>query len=90
MKKWKLDARLWERQLQEDWPSLVGAQVAACSRPGRIENRVLSIYVKHPIWLSELSRYGQKQILTNLQARFGADHIAEIRLQLDPDSGRNP
>ena len=40
----------------------------------------------HPAWLSDLSRYGQKQVLANLQKRFGADKIKSIHLQLDPEA----
>jgi len=45
--------------------------------------------VRHPGWLSELSRYSQKQILENMQKRFGRDKIRNVRIQLDPDLGRD-
>jgi hypothetical protein len=80
-----LDQRFWEQALISEWESLVGPQVAKHARPGRLERKVLHIFVDHPGWLSDLSRYGQKQVLTNLQKRFGAEKIKSIRLQLDPD-----
>ena len=80
-----LDQRFWEQTLITDWESLVGPQVAKHARPGRLERKVLHIFVDHPAWLSDLSRYGQKQVLANLQKRFGAEKIKGIRLQLDPE-----
>ena len=80
-----LDQRFWEQALITEWASLVGAQVAKHARPGRLERKVLHIFVDHPAWLSDLSRYGQKQVLANLQRRFGVEKIKSIHLQLDPE-----
>jgi predicted nucleic acid-binding Zn ribbon protein len=85
MKQLGLENRLWEQALINEWESLVGPQVAKHARAGRLERKVLHIFVDHPAWLSDLSRYGQKQLVENLQKRFGADKIKGIRLQLDPD-----
>ncbi len=79
-----LEERVWHQALLNEWPTLVGEQLSRQTRPGQLERKVLSVYVTHPAWLSELSRYGQKQLLENLQKRFGADRIKSIRLQLDP------
>jgi predicted nucleic acid-binding Zn ribbon protein len=86
MKQLGLEARFWEQTLVSEWHKLVGPQVAKYARPGRLDRKTLYIFVTHPAWLSELSRYGQKQILENLQRRFGADRIKGVRLQLDPDA----
>ena len=80
-----LDQRFWEKELISEWESLVGPQVAKHARPGRLERKILHIFVDHPAWLSDLSRYGQKQVLANLQKRFGEEKIKGVRLQLDPD-----
>jgi predicted nucleic acid-binding Zn ribbon protein len=85
MKKLGLENRLWEHALINEWESLVGPQVAKHTRAGRLERKILHIFVDHSVWLSDLSRYGQRQIIENLQKRFGADIIKGIRLQLDPD-----
>ncbi len=86
MKGLGLEDRFWEQELLEEWPKLVGPQVARHTRPGRLERKIFHVFVTNSAWLSELSRYGQKQILENLQKRFGADKIKGIKLQLDPDS----
>ncbi|MFH0953780.1 MAG: DUF721 domain-containing protein [Verrucomicrobiota bacterium] len=88
MKDLGLENRFWERTLVAEWEKLVGPQVAQHARPGRLDRKILYVFVVHPAWLSELSRYGQKQMLENLQKRFGADKIKALRLQLDPDAGR--
>lgn len=80
-----LESRLWERTLADEWPSLVGPQLAQHARPGRYDRKTLYIFVDHPTWLNELSRYGQKEILAKLQARYGAERIRQVRLQLDPE-----
>lgn len=80
-----LDQDLWHRQILEAWPEMVGPDITRRARPGRIENRVLTVYVTSSAWLSELSRFGQRQILAKLQARFGPDRIRSVRLALDPD-----
>lgn len=86
LKQLGLENRLWEQALVTEWTALVGPQVAAHARPGRLERKTLHIFVSHPIWLSELSRFSQPQILANLQKRFGADRIKALRLQLDPEA----
>ena len=90
MKEVGLEDKRWHQALLNEWPALVGAQVAQRARPGRIQNRVLTIFVTSPVWLNELSRYSKPQMLKNLQARFGANLIRDIRLQPDPDVQKPP
>jgi predicted nucleic acid-binding Zn ribbon protein len=85
MKEVGLEGKMWQQALISEWPQLVGEQVARRARPGRIQNRVLTIFVTNSVWLNELSRYSRPQMLKNLQARFGVDLIRDIRLQPDPD-----
>lgn len=85
LEKMGLDARFWEQQLLQDWETVVGAPVARHTRPGRLMGKTLLVYVSHSTWLAELSRFGKPAMLKNLQARFGPDRIADVRLQLEPD-----
>ena len=73
----------WTADLTGEWPTLVGT-VAAHARPGRLVNGELIVYVDSSVWLSELQRYGEKEMLENLQRRFGRELVRRIRLQLDP------
>ena len=78
----------WEHTLEREWPTLVGEQVARHTRPGRMHRGILHVYVSSAPWLAELSRMGQKQILANVQKRFGASRITSVRLEPDPDGPR--
>ena len=86
MKGLGLDSQHWVETLSQEWDVLVGAGVAKHTRPGRLDGCQLSVFVDSSVWLNELNRYGSKQMLENLQARFGAGRIRNIRIQLDPES----
>ena len=85
MKKLGVEDRSWMERLTEEWALLVGKDLAVHARPGRLENMSLVVFVDNSVWLSELSRYGRRQMLSILQKRFGAERIRSIVLQLDPD-----
>jgi predicted nucleic acid-binding Zn ribbon protein len=88
MKKLGLDSKHWVETLSEEWSSIVGEAVSKHTRPGRIDGARLTVFVDSSAWLSELKRFGKKEMQQNLQKRFGIKRIREIRLQLDPDKGR--
>lgn len=77
-----LDADFWERQLLADWPALVGPQVAAHTRPARVEYGVLVVAVDHSIWLNELSRYHKATLLKKLKERYGEGRVRDLRFRL--------
>jgi predicted nucleic acid-binding Zn ribbon protein len=79
-----LGEQLWLRRLESEWVEVAGQTLARHARPGRYERRILVVFVDSSSWLSELNRYGRKELLENLQKRFGADRISDLRLQLDP------
>jgi hypothetical protein len=85
MKSLGLEGMHWLNILEEEWTRLVGDAVAKHSRPGRMEKKTLTVFVDNSVWLNELLRYGRKQMLENLQKRFGKEKIGSIRLVLDPD-----
>jgi len=87
LKKMGLSDRVWEQDLLRDWPGIVGEAVARHARPGRVQGRVLCVYVSNSAWLNELRRYSEKRILENIRARYG-NRIHSLRIQLDPDAGR--
>jgi predicted nucleic acid-binding Zn ribbon protein len=88
MKKLGLEDRFWEQSLVSEWSTLVGEQVARHTRPGRIQQGTLHVFVTNSAWLHELMRYGQRPMLENIQRRFGREKIRSLRLQADPDAGR--
>jgi len=86
MKRLGLEDTHWLTLLAEEWQEMVGEAVARHTRPGRLENKDLVVFVDNSAWLSELSRYGRKEMLAKLQERFGSSKIASLRLQLDPEA----
>ena len=85
MKKLGLETSLWVETLSRDWQEIVGTGVGKHTRPGRLDGKTLFVFVDSPVWLNELKRYGQKQMLENLRQRFGTARIARLVVQLDPD-----
>jgi predicted nucleic acid-binding Zn ribbon protein len=85
MKRFGMQADHWAARIESEWTALVGADVARHTRPGRVEADVLIVYVDHPVWMSELKRYGSKQMLRNLREHYGTDTIRRIIFRIDPD-----
>ena len=85
MRKLGLECEHWMEDLSDKWTEIVGEAVAAHTRPGRIEARVLYVFVDSSVWLNELKRYGAKSISGNLKRCFGEKRIKDVRFQLDPD-----
>jgi predicted nucleic acid-binding Zn ribbon protein len=83
-----LEQDRWLAELQAEWATVAGAGVASHSRPGRLERGNLTVFVDSSVWLSELSRYGQKQMLANIRRRFGESRVSTLSFRLDPDAGR--
>ncbi|MCX7010353.1 MAG: DUF721 domain-containing protein [Kiritimatiellaeota bacterium] len=81
----KLDGRVTEMRLQNEWAQIVGPQVAMHARPGRLERGVLTVFVASSVWLAELSRMWLKPMLNNIQRQLGNGDVRLLRLQLDPD-----
>lgn len=72
----------FERQLRrfsvfEDWPELVGPQLAAHSQPWRMRGEVLEVRVDHPVWMQQL-QLRKSEILSQLNARLEGDTIRDL------------
>ena len=80
----KLDEQGRMGVLIEKWSTAVGKGIAAHTRPGRLINKELTIFVDSSPWLSELQRGAKKELLAKLQSVFGRDVILTIRLSMDP------
>lgn len=86
LKSMKLDDQLRMGRLETDWSQVMGAAVAAHTRPGRLNGDELIVFVDSSVWLSELHR-SKARMLANLQKAFGKNRIRGLRLQLDPGRG---
>jgi len=80
----KLDEQGRMGILIEKWSAAVGSGIAAHTRPGRLINKELTIFVDSSPWLSELQRCAKKELLSKVQSVFGRDVVQTIRLSMDP------
>ena len=85
LKNMKLDAHAQVSQIAAAWPGIVGPQLAANTKPAHIENKLLTVFVSHPMWLMELRGAPAAEILGRLQEKFGKTVIQNIRWSIDPD-----
>ena len=88
MKKFGTASVTWLNELEQDWPGLVGETVAKHTRPGHLQETTLTVYVDSAAWLAELSRFGQREMLNKIQAKYDKTRIRSVRLQPDPDQGK--
>ncbi len=78
-----LESKLWLSELDKEWSALVGDLVAKHTRPGRLDQDRLIVFVDSSVWLHELSRYRETEMLTAVRDRFGAK-VRSLSLRLDP------
>ncbi|MCF7849848.1 MAG: DUF721 domain-containing protein [Kiritimatiellales bacterium] len=62
------------------WEQLVGAQVAAYSKPGYLQERVLYVFVNHPGWITELQRM-KRPLLQKIQQHYREMKIRQLRFE---------
>lgn len=75
-------------QIRETWPELAGPGAGKHARPGYLDRQTLVVFVDSAVWLNELARYERPRLLHELQGRFGAGRILNLRFLNDPDGGR--
>lgn len=90
LKEMKLDAHAQVVQISEAWPEIVGPQLNANTRPGHLENRLLTVFVSHPMWFMELRGPTGAEILARVQEQFGRKVVNNIRWSIDPDPPTKP
>jgi hypothetical protein len=74
----------WHDELMAEWKTLIGPPICKHTRPGRIQNTTLVVFIDTPVWMGEISRLGKTRILAAIQKRFGPEKITAIQLLLDP------
>ena len=74
----RLDQRQSETEIVKVWNRLLDSNVAAHAQPVGLRNGTLFVNVDSSVWLSEIVRYRQKEILQRLQASFSSRVIRRI------------
>lgn len=80
LREWKLDERLQLEEAVAAWRGLVGEFIAAHTAPDGLKRGVLTIRVLQPAVHHTLSQQ-KARLLQNLQRRFGADKVREVRFR---------
>jgi predicted nucleic acid-binding Zn ribbon protein len=73
-----IDRKRTESEVMKVWTNLIDPQVVAHAQPTRLVKGTLFISVDNSVWLSELVRFRQKEILQRLQSSFGSDFIKRL------------
>ncbi len=78
----RLEQRQSEVEIVKVWNRLLDPHVASHAQPVSFCKGTLFIAVDSSVWLSELVRYRQKEILHRLQASFGTTVIRKLSFRL--------
>lgn len=70
--------------IEQKWRDIAG-RFAGHSRPAKVEKGILTVYVDSSAWLSEMSRFGKRDMLLSLDKSIGKDIVTGLSLVLDPD-----
>lgn len=76
--------------LLEEWPQLVGADVARHTRPGSVRDGELTVYVRGALWYSQLKRVGASALQDKIIQRVGQQSVRRVVLRPDPEGGTPP
>lgn len=75
-------ARLRASTIHARWEDLVGAQIAAHTRPVRLHGGVLVLAVDSPAWATQL-RYLGPRIMAALNDDLGAGTVTRLTIQVE-------
>jgi len=77
-----LDRRQSEAEVLRTWTQLLDPTVAAHAQPTGLRNGTLFVVVDSSVWLDEIVRYRQKEILLRLHTAFGPDLVKRISFRV--------
>ncbi|MFO0651979.1 MAG: DUF721 domain-containing protein [Polyangiales bacterium] len=63
------------------WEEAVGPEIAAAARPVALRDGVLTLHVKHPVWLQELHQQ-RHQLLRRVQRHPAGAAVKELRFKV--------
>ena len=78
VKRLKFEQRQSETEILRVWTESVDPTVAAHAAPVGFRNGTLFVKVDSNVWLHEIVRYRQKEILERLQSSFGRKKIQKL------------
>jgi len=76
------------QKISAKWKNMAGENVAAHSRPGRLNENILYVYVDSSVWLAEITRFHSDDILRKIQRQIGPATVKRVRFQVNPKECR--
>ena len=76
-----MSGKLLEHRLQRQWPVIVGAHVAAHTRPESIRFKKLHVIVDSSVWVQQLT-FLKMSLLQSINATAGDSPISDIVLRV--------
>jgi predicted nucleic acid-binding Zn ribbon protein len=80
-------AHLVAGDLQADWASIVGAQIAGHTAPLRLSGGVLVLAARTPLWAAEVRQLGAV-IVRRVNERLGEGTVRTVTVSVRRDAGR--
>ncbi|MBI2870692.1 MAG: DUF721 domain-containing protein [Candidatus Omnitrophica bacterium] len=71
-----------ESSVFREWPRWVGGRAARHSRPVRIKDGQLLVYVDHPTWLYDLNQRIKVALLEKLSRALGRGAVTAVHFRL--------
>lgn len=75
-----LDRKLKDREVLAEWPSAVGAEIAARTEAIHVDDGVLIVKVEHGMWMQEL-HFMERELLERLRAAVPGVRLKRIRFE---------
>lgn len=82
LKKLGLERRYKESQIPAFWEKWVGEAISQHTKPYRVVNKKLVVYVDSSVWLDQLNRYYKTWILKRVQTALGKELIGDIHFKV--------
>ncbi len=76
-----LEAKMLECRLRREWPDIVGAQIAAHTRPDQIRFKKLYLSVRNSVWLQQLT-FLKPVLIEKVNAVAGQPLVSEIVMRI--------
>lgn len=77
-----LERRRAEAEIVKVWKHLIDPNITAHAQPVNLHKGTLFVNVDSSVWLDEIVRYRQRDILRRLQTSFGRDAIKRISFRI--------
>jgi hypothetical protein len=76
-----LESKLLETRLRRQWSEVVGQHIAAHTSPDQIRFKKLYVYVRHSVWLQQLT-YLKPDLLKKINAAAGEMLVSDLILRI--------